>query len=146
MRWSTSSIILWLLALAVLASGAGHAQSTTASAPSVRTRALLDIGTSQASSLEAVPASVDESLDMEVQADVQEVFRDPSLTGLGTGEADARVKGFSSSSDEVRSLSAGATRSDFLASCSNYRARGPDGIRFFCLPRAKRRTTDALTS
>jgi hypothetical protein len=100
MHRSMSGISSWLLTLAVLASCPGHGQSTAASAPSARTQALRDIETSQASSLDAIPASVDESLDMRVQADVQKTFRDPSLTGLDTGEPDARVKGSSISSGD----------------------------------------------
>jgi hypothetical protein len=102
MRRPASSTSAWLLALAVLTSGAGHAQSTAASAPNARTRALRNIETSQASSLDAVPASIDLSIDRRLQTDAQEIFRDPSLTGLDTGEPDTRVTGLSTASDEVQ--------------------------------------------
>jgi hypothetical protein len=88
--------------LVALTSCSSVAQSTTPSPIGDRARALREIETSQTSNLDAVPALVDRSLDRRVEADVQEISRDPSLLGLGADEPDARVTSLSTSSDDAQ--------------------------------------------
>ena len=101
MRWPIRCTCL-LLSLAGLCCASSNAQSVTAPAMSSRTRALRDIEASQPSSLEALPESVDELWDRQVEADVQAIFQDPSLMRSGTGESDAGDKSSPASPDNGR--------------------------------------------
>jgi hypothetical protein len=94
-----------LLALAGLCCASSYAQSVTTHTMSARTRALREMEASQPSSLDALPEAVDESLDRQVEADVQAIFQDPSLMRSGTSEPDAGGKSSSVSSDDGRVLS-----------------------------------------
>jgi len=96
MRWSALCLTSLLLVLVGLSSRPSQAQSTTNVTMSARSRALRDIEISQASRLEAIPASVDESLDRRIEADVQEIFADPSLLGWEAGAPDTTAGNSSS--------------------------------------------------